>query len=63
MKRDGNVSDEWQNVEAHPNMWYAMTPSPASLTRTVRSIGKAEYSFAERFCCKHKQSYLKTPES
>jgi hypothetical protein len=39
-----------KNLKAHPNMWYAITPSPASFRRAVRSIRRAENSFADRFC-------------
>lgn len=42
------VKLENAKLRAHENMWYAMTPSPASLTRTVRSFRRAEYNFAER---------------
>jgi len=39
-----------KNLKAHPNMWYAITPSPASFRRAVRSIRRAENSLADRFC-------------
>ena len=36
--------------ETNPNIWYAMTPSPASLTSVVRRIRKAPNSLAEKSC-------------
>lgn len=51
-ERETSLQDITKWNRTYPNIWYAITPSAASLTRLVRSIRKEEYNFAESCCGK-----------